>query len=59
MAKFKTGDTVLNTKTNKAGYIAFRTNYKGVIDDKHELVKFPDGQEVILIKYLKKIKVYD
>lgn len=59
MAKFKTGDTVLNTKTNKAGYIAFRTNYKGDIDSKHELVKFPDGQEVILIKYLKKIKVYD
>lgn len=59
MSKFKIGDTVLNTKTNKAGYIAFRTNYKGEIDSKHELVKFPDGQEVILIKYLKKIKVYD
>jgi hypothetical protein len=59
MAKFKTGDLVLNTKTNKAGYIAFRTNYKGDIDKNHELVKFPDGQEVIMIKYLKKIKVYD
>ena len=57
MATFKTGDLVLNTKTNKAGYIAPRAGHVGLINAAQELVKFPDGKKVIYRKYLQKIKV--
>lgn len=57
MAEFKTGDLVLNTKTNKAGYIAPRAGHVGLINKGQELVKFPDGKKVIYRKYLQKIKV--
>jgi hypothetical protein len=57
MADFKTGDLVLNTKTNKAGYIAPRAGHIGLINKSQELVKFLDGKKVIYKKYLQKIKI--